>query len=169
MGSGKTFAGKQLASLLHYSFIDMDSHIEATCGTTISNIFSEKGEQYFRNLEKETLQELLPLENVVISTGGGVPCFFDNMEIMNAHGITLYLKTPLILLFDRLKKEKANRPILANSSDEDLKLLILKKLAEREIFYNQAMVIYDQQNNDDNVGLLLVDLIKRKGQNELFH
>src|SRR5437773_11285939 len=91
MGSGKTFFGKQLAQLLNYEFIDLDELIGKNEGATIAEIFFSKGEAYFRSKESSLLKSLSQNENAVIATGGGTPCFHDNMKWMNEHGITVYL------------------------------------------------------------------------------
>jgi shikimate kinase len=151
MGSGKTHEGKLLAENLGLPFIDLDAWIEEKEGQTIASIFSTKGEEYFRIQEsqaiKDVYQILIDLNHKdqdsfgfkgVVSTGGGAPCFFDNMEWMNQHGITIWLDVPVEMLMDRLKKEKAKRPLLAEKTDEELKAFIADKLKERNAFYSRA-------------------------------
>src|SRR5215217_1973749 len=103
MGSGKTFVGKKLAQLLKTTFIDLDEVIEKSEEKTISQIFSQNGEEFFRERESHYLKSLSERSNVVIATGGGTPCFHDNMKWMNENGITIYLKAKSEILFDRLK------------------------------------------------------------------
>ncbi|MEO6166084.1 MAG: shikimate kinase [Chitinophagales bacterium] len=141
MGSGKTTVGKQLASILHYDFIDLDEYIESKEQSTISNLFEVKGESYFREKESYYLKSLDAMERLVLSTGGGTPCFFDNMDWMNANGTTVYLKAVPKLLADRLKKEREHRPLLKGKSDTEVIDFIHDKLMEREIFYLSAKVI----------------------------
>ena len=139
MGSGKTTVGQLLATQLGYSFIDMDNHIEGKLFKSVSQIFAELGEDQFRLLEKQCLHEVAEFDRVVISTGGGVPCFFDNMEYMNKQGVTVYLKLSSADLAERLELSHANkRPLLANRKGEELLHFISEELAKREPFYSQA-------------------------------
>lgn len=142
MGSGKTTVGKLLAEKLGYSFIDMDSHIEEKQFKSVSQIFSELGEERFRSLEHECLHEVAEFEDVVISTGGGTPCFFDNMEYMNSRGLTVYLQLSAAQLVERLNRSKVNkRPLLENLKDNELLEFIEIGLAKREPFYAKASLI----------------------------
>src|SRR5690606_34726901 len=109
MGSGKTTFGKRLAAKLNMAFVDLDNLIEVTEGKTINEIFELKGESYFREKEKEILQTTV-FVNTVVATGGGTPCFFDNMSWMNTNGKTIYLKMTAQALESRLKFDKNNRP-----------------------------------------------------------
>jgi len=139
MGSGKTTIGKLLANRLGWGFVDMDAHIEAKEYKPVSQIFAEKGEQEFRLMEQKCLHEVAEFDDVVISTGGGAPCFFDNMEFMNAHGTTIYLKLSAAELAERLESSHANkRPLLADRKGEELRLFIAEGLDKREPFYLQA-------------------------------
>jgi len=139
MGSGKTTIGKLLADRLQYSFIDMDAYIEKKQFKTISQIFTELGEAEFRLLEKQCLHEVAEYDNVIISTGGGAPCFFDNMEYMNSRGLTIYLKLTPAELAERLETTHANkRPLLAQRKGEELQQFIAEGLAVREPFYSKA-------------------------------
>ena len=139
MGSGKTTVGQLLATQLGYGFIDMDNHIEGKLFKSISQIFTELGEDQFRLLEKQCLHEVAEFDQVVISTGGGVPCFFDNMKYMNKQGVTVYLKLSSADLAERLEQSHANkRPLLANRKGEELLHFISEELAKREPFYSQA-------------------------------
>ena len=139
MGSGKTTVGQLLATQLGYSFIDMDNHIEGKLFKSVSQIFAELGEDQFRMLEKQCLHEVAEFDQVVISTGGGVPCFFDNMKYMNKQGVTVYLKLSSADLAERLEQSHANkRPLLANRKGEELLHFISEELAKREPFYSQA-------------------------------
>jgi len=139
MGSGKTTVGQLVATRLGYGFIDMDNHIEGKLFKSVSQIFTELGEDQFRLLERQCLHEVAEFDRVVISTGGGVPCFFDNMEYMNKQGITVYLKLSSADLAERLELSYANkRPLLANRKGEELLHFISEGLAKREPFYSQA-------------------------------
>jgi len=145
-GSGKTTIGKLLARKLNRSFIDMDEFIENRYRKTISAIFEEKGEAGFREIEHRVLQEVSSFENAVISTGGGLPCFFDNMDIMNRTGITVYLKAEVDELFGRLSFDKQKRPLIKGKSPEELRSFIEENLKKRELFYNRAKIIYEVRN-----------------------
>ena len=139
MGSGKTTIGKLLATRLGYSFVDMDAHIEEKQFKTISQIFAEKGEHEFRLLEQKCLHEVAEYDNVIISTGGGAPCFFDNMEYMNSHGLTIYLKLTASELAGRLEAiGVSKRPLLANRKGEELRRFIAEGLSKREAHYEKA-------------------------------
>ncbi|MDD5183715.1 MAG: shikimate kinase [Paludibacter sp.] len=139
MGSGKTTIGKLLAARLGFSFVDMDKHIEEKEFKSVSQIFAEKGESEFRLIEQKCLYEVAEFENIVISTGGGAPCFFDNIRFMNTHGTTVYLKLSAAELADRLESSRANkRPLLAERKGEELQQFIAEGLAKREPFYEQA-------------------------------
>jgi len=142
MGSGKTTLGKKIASHLHLEFIDMDEYIEQKEGLAISAIFEKEGEAHFRALEHNALKELLSKENVVVSAGGGTPCFFDNMKLINASAQSVYLKVEPELLLGRLKGATSKRPLLANLTSEELRLQISEKLAVREPFYMQSKIVH---------------------------
>lgn len=142
MGSGKTTLGKKIASHLHLEFIDMDDYIELKEGRSISSIFEKEGEEYFRVLEQEALKELLKKENVLVSAGGGTPCFFNNMELINAVAQSVYLKVEPEMLLGRLKGATAKRPLLAHLTTEELRLQISEKLASREPYYLQSKIVH---------------------------
>ncbi|MFN4812609.1 MAG: shikimate kinase [Bacteroidota bacterium] len=141
MGSGKTTVGKKLAAQLNYTFIDLDSYIEQQEGRSISELFNEHGENYFREVEHQCLQTLLKLEKLVIACGGGTPCFYDAMQQMNEHGITVYLQMNVLAIFNRLKQGRMQRPLIAGKSDEALRQYIDEKFKEREPLYLQAQIV----------------------------
>ena len=149
MGSGKSYWGKFIASRLGLPFLDLDDWIVEKQGKTIAQIFDEQGETGFRLIEHDALQILADLPLKVIATGGGTPCFFDNMDWMNKNGTTIYLKTAPTLLAERLRSEKEYRPLLATVQDVDLLDFIIKKLEEREGFYLQAKIILEQIEGDE--------------------
>lgn len=146
MGCGKSTIGKELAKKLTYQFIDFDELIEEQSGKKISEIFKDDGQPAFRNLETEILKNVSTLKNVVISTGGGTPCFNDNMKIMNETGITMYVQMTAGSLFHRLAQSKTKRPLLEGLTDLKLMEYIMNTLAEREFFYLQAAHILKGEN-----------------------
>ena len=153
MGCGKSTTGKKLAGKLGYGFIDLDDYIAEKESSTIGAIFEEKGEGYFRNLETSCLAELATKNDLVISTGGGTPCFNHNMDFINAAGISIYLKLSVNALYSRLANAKQERPLLAPFQGEDLKNEISSKLAEREPYY--AMAHYKVKAKDIKLDLLV--------------
>lgn len=140
MGSGKTTVGKLVAKRLKIKFLDLDAYIEKAEGQTIADLFSDRGELYFRKREFFYLNEILSSDtNFLLSTGGGTPCYGKNMEaITQATNNSVYLKVSLPALVKRLSKEKAHRPLIANINDIDLTEFIGKHLFERSFYYNQA-------------------------------
>ncbi|MDX1939954.1 MAG: shikimate kinase [Saprospiraceae bacterium] len=150
MGSGKSFIGRKLAKLNSSSFIDLDNEIEVQQGRKIRQIFEEDGEAAFREMERVALHKMNQHPNAIIATGGGTPCFFDNMDWMNRQGITIYLQTPIEILLERLQPERSHRPLLQDLSDEALHAFISEKLAMRESFYLRASIVYQiTQANED--------------------
>jgi shikimate kinase len=151
MGSGKSTTGKKLASHLKWTFIDLDEKIENITGMKIRDIFSEKGEAFFRRTESEALQGMASESNVVISTGGGTPCFGDNMDFMLRTGLTVYLRMTPARLKSRLADSSDHRPLLKDIGKEDLEEYIAGKLSEREKWYSRAEIIIDGFNTDFSV------------------
>lgn len=142
MGAGKTTVGKELAKSLSLTFVDLDAHIQSQYHKTVSELFAEKGEAEFRRIEHQALREVSGFENIIISTGGGAPCFFDNMEMMNQTGTTIYIEVSPKVLADRLLASKSVRPLIAGKSREELIPFIAKHLADRERYYKKANIIY---------------------------
>jgi shikimate kinase len=138
MGCGKTTWGKKLASSLGYHFIDLDHVLEAQIGITIPEYFSTHSEEEFRKLESEILKTTQYPKNTIVSTGGGLPCFFDHMEWMNNHGQTVYIQLSPKALASRLDHQKTPRPVLQGKKGDELIAFIEHKLAEREGYYLQA-------------------------------
>jgi shikimate kinase len=143
MGSGKSTVGKRIALRLNYSFIDMDRVIENEAGMPINRIFDEKGEDEFRRMEHELVLKISKMKKVVVSTGGGVPCFFNNMEIINKNGISIYLKMTPEDLLKRLKGSKYERPLIRDLSTAELADYITEKLREREPYYLKSKHVVD--------------------------
>lgn len=143
MGSGKTTVGRALAHNLGLSFYDLDWYIESRMHKTVKQLFDEKGEAGFRLIERNLLHELAEFENIVISCGGGTPCFFDNMAYLNAQGDTVYLKATPDVLYGHLKMGKTVRPLLLDKTEDEVQTFISRQLAEREIYYNKAKYTLD--------------------------
>ncbi|MDD2526467.1 MAG: shikimate kinase [Lentimicrobiaceae bacterium] len=148
MGSGKSTVGKKIAAKLGYKFVDMDKLIVDLAGKSIPEIFKGKGEDAFRDLERSVLISLCSRSNTVISTGGGTPCFFDNMKLMNSSGITVFLNMQIHSLADRLKKSKQERPLLPAMPADELEQYIGYHLSERISYYNQARLVVKGENAD---------------------
>jgi shikimate kinase len=140
MGSGKTTLGKQLAESLGYQFIDQDYLIEEEENMTINEIFNTKGESKFREIERYILTKLTKSDNIVVATGGGAPCFFDNAETMKTKGFSIYLRVSPQALFERLRNAQATRPLIKNKTDHELQNFIKMKLQEREPFYLNSSI-----------------------------
>ncbi|MBO6126211.1 MAG: shikimate kinase [Bacteroidaceae bacterium] len=138
MGSGKTTVGRQLALSLGVTFYDLDWYIEMRYHRTVAQIFAEKGEDGFREIERNMLHEAAEFQDIVLSCGGGTPCFFDNMEYMNSLAETVYLKATPEVLAMHLKMGKIERPLIKGKTDEELLQYIRDSLKVREPFYNQA-------------------------------
>lgn len=139
MASGKTTFGKALAEKSGMPFVDLDSYIEETVGKTIPEIFQELGEEGFRDIEKELLRRVIEeRENSVIACGGGTPCHFNNMELMNENGITVFLEASTPVLISRLQEENSSRPLMAEKTDEEIREKVLKQLCDRLPDYMKA-------------------------------
>lgn len=149
MGCGKTHAGKRLSKKYGYDFIDLDAYIERRFFKTIPQLFEERGEEGFRKIERNMLEEVCAFENVIISTGGGAACFFDNMELMNETGHTVYLQASAEGLFNYLRNAKQNRPLLRDKTDEELMSFIEGSLRAREPFYLKAKYVIDSTDESD--------------------
>ncbi len=143
MGAGKTTVGKALADELGLTFYDLDWYISMRYHRTVSEIFAERGEEGFRDLERRMLHEVAEFENVIISCGGGTPCFFDNMEYMNSLADTIYLKADPDVLAMHLKMGKGKRPLIEGKTPEELESYIRESLAVREPYYKQAKYTLD--------------------------
>lgn len=138
MGCGKSTLGRALQKHSGLDFIDLDSYIENRFHSTISELFASRGEEGFRRIEAAMLDEVSQMSDVVIACGGGTPCFFNNMDLMNRRGLTVWLTTPLPRLFERLQRNRSKRPILAGKTDGELMDFITKALDERAPYYSRA-------------------------------
>jgi len=138
MGNGKRSLGKKLARYLGYEFKDLDSLIEESAGMKIPAYFNKYGEEAFRELESRILKTYVFAGNTVIATGGGAPCYFDNIEWMNRNGKVVYLSLPPKALQKRLENSRTERPLVKDMKGEELLRFISSKLEQREIYYKQA-------------------------------
>jgi len=157
MGCGKSHWGRQLSQKLQIPYFDLDEKIEEQEGKTITEIFANEGEEYFRLLEKDVLHLLTEShETFVMATGGGTPCFYNTIDYLNARGTTVWINCSVDCLFQRLKKEKEKRPLIRSISDAELRTYIIKKYSTRKIYYRKAKLII----TEDDVSLdELVDSI----------
>lgn len=146
MGSGKTTVGRKLSRALQYGFVDLDKQIENTVGQSISDYFNEKGEDVFRDIERNELHKTFGMENTVVSLGGGTPCFFDNLEQINKQGKSVYLKMSATSLASRLQYSKTPRPLIKDLADGELFEFVQQQLGEREKFYNRSHFLIKGEN-----------------------
>ncbi|MEN8118020.1 MAG: shikimate kinase [Bacteroidota bacterium] len=140
MGCGKSTLGRSLAKYLDLQFIDMDHYIEERNYKTVPQIFAEEGEAEFRKKERQALEELSEFTDIVIATGGGAPCFFENIDLMNKTGITIYLNIHPKILAERLMSSKTERPLIKGKSKEELIDFIDETLTKRNEYYTQARI-----------------------------
>jgi shikimate kinase len=141
-GSGKSYLGRQIAEALSLPFVDLDSEIEKREGCAIPEIFSNKGEDYFRQKEAESLLEWASKnESFIMATGGGAPCFYNGIDILNSTGITIFLEVPLPTLISRLSN-KSDRPLLKNESEDQLREKLQSLMDKRlSVYRKSAMTI----------------------------
>lgn len=163
MGAGKTTAGRELAKVLDLEFIDLDHFIQARFQKTVNQLFQDVGENEFRQIEKNVLKEVGEFENVVISTGGGTPCFFDNMDYMNSVGTTVYLKASPEALSARLNTCKDKRPLIKDKNEEELYSFVNESLEKRNPFYSKAKIIFETEEliNREDVNKYIQQLIEK--------
>lgn len=154
MGAGKSTMGKWLAQVMSLEFIDLDNFIESRQHKTIKEIFAEIGEDGFRQLERRSLEEVSQFEDVIISLGGGTPCFFDNMEVVNQSGTSVYLKPSEEVLLRRLIKGKHKRPLLADKSDDQILQVIREQLAWREPYYLKAHITFEASHLENKAEIV---------------
>jgi shikimate kinase len=145
MGSGKTTLGRALAKEMKFDFIDLDIYIETRYCRSVRDIFAERGEDGFREIERNMLHEIADFENVIVACGGGTPCHFDNMDVMLSHGTTVFLSVPIPRLVQRLclPGSRMKRPLVADKTDSEMAEYISKALEERLPYYNRAKITFD--------------------------
>lgn len=161
MGSGKSHTGQQLARALELPFVDLDERIETLAQCSIAQLFEQKGEAYFRELEAQALRATLADDPSVISCGGGTPCFYENMAWIKAHGLSIYLQASVPLLVQRLKKGQEHRPLIRGFNETELATFIAERVEQREVFYTQAEIVLPQAGNQSLVAQL-VELYQQK-------
>ena len=149
MGSGKTTVGKALSKALNIPFYDLDWYIETRRRKKISEIFAEHGEEGFRQIEHNMLHEVAEFEDVIISCGGGTPCFFDNIDYLNRQGDVVWLKATPEVLYQHLLMSKGDRPLLKGKSPEELITFITEQLEKRSPYYTKAAYTLDVSLMDD--------------------
>jgi shikimate kinase len=150
-GSGKTTLGKQLAERLTLKFLDLDAEIEKSEATSIAEIFKVHGEDHFRELEHRQLTKWADEKrDFVMATGGGAPCFFNNIDLMNGAGVTIFLDVPAKEIAKRISGQSANRPLLLNLNFEELKDKIEFLRSLRKPFYRQARCVVKGEKLDVN-------------------
>ena len=159
MGAGKTSVGKRLARKMRWSFVDTDNIIEKELGITVQEVFDQLGEEWFRDYEKKVIIKTTSFKNTVISTGGGTPCFYNNMDIIINNGLCIYLRMPPKEIVSRISQSQKKRPLVDNLRGIELEKYVEKILAKREAVYSKAHIIADALN--PNLILSLEQQIKR--------
>jgi shikimate kinase len=148
MASGKSNLGRLLAEKLGYAFVDLDYLFEERFRISVLDFFEKYDEDAFRRIERSLLHDTILMEHTVISTGGGTPCFFDNMQVIKQSGISIYLCWTVSALTERLKVVKRKRPLLRDISPADLEKQVGLQLSQRDFFYNQADIVINGQDFD---------------------
>ena len=153
MGAGKTTVGHALSRITGMPFYDLDWYIETRMRKKVSQLFAERGEEGFRRFEQTMLHEVAEFDEVILSCGGGTPCFFDNMDYLNRQGDTIYLKASAEVLYGHLRVARVERPLLKNMSPEEMQQHIRQQLADREPFYSKARytVSVDQHTDFEHI------------------
>ncbi|MCK5537351.1 MAG: shikimate kinase [Bacteroidales bacterium] len=159
MASGKSTFGARLAKKLDYPFVDLEEYIEEKYNSAIKDIFSLKGEPYFRKIERQSLLELMEQENIVVAAGATTPCFVGNMELMNEKGLTIYIRQGANCLYSRLNRGKKFRSLIENMSHFQLIEYLETNLAKRKPFYEQAKYNILGKNLRTKI---LLDIVKRE-------
>ena len=162
MGAGKTTLGKELAEKLGIPFYDSDALIEKSTDSSISSIFLNHGELYFRNLEKEAVDKLAKNSSFVLAVGGGLPCFNNLMETLNTIGYTIYLKHDISTLAKRLTMDTEQRPLVAQKSHTELLSYIEEKVTERELVYSKAQLVIEQEEQTPEGIIRRLNLLHQK-------
>ena len=152
MGAGKSSLGKLMSSRLKLPFIDLDDYIEAKASLSISQIFKQKGQTAFREIENNCLREVLELETAIISLGGGTPCTKDNISLIKEKSLSLFIDLPVNMLFNRLKNARRPRPLIQDLNEKELKVFIEDTMLKRRPYYSQANKhVYSSKDSIDEV------------------
>lgn len=161
MGVGKTTSGRELARVLELEFVDLDLFIQNRYNKTVNQLFEDLGESEFREIEHKILIEVAAFEDVVISSGGGAPCFYNNMEVMNNAGTTIYLKAKPDMLAERLDGCKAKRPLIKDKTTDELKQFVIDSLEKREPYYSQAKIVFETEEliNREDLAVFITKLV----------
>jgi shikimate kinase len=153
MGCGKSTIANRVSKITNIPFVDLDKNIEERTNLSINEIFEQRGEIYFRKLEREVLLDLLNTSGeIIIGLGGGTPCYANNHELLKEDNImSIYLKASVDTLFERLVSKKSKRPLIANKTDDELKEFIAQHLFERSFYYNHAKhkLVIDEKSKDE--------------------
>jgi shikimate kinase len=164
MGSGKSTAGKRVATLLRWRFEDIDRLVEQNEGMKVPEIFSTRGEEYFRSAESAALRQVSAKTRTVVACGGGTPCTAENLQVMKSTGITVYLKLTVENLVARLKRHGNDRPLLSNTDPVELTGRISSLLGERRHWYEQADLVIDATATDEEgMTSLIADTVRSRG------
>ncbi|MBI5220156.1 MAG: shikimate kinase [Bacteroidia bacterium] len=156
MGCGKTSAGKILSKKINIPFIDLDQYIENTTNLSVSRIFLQQGESRFRETERSVLEKIISIENGIIATGGGTPCYQNNMELMNTAGTTIYIKRSISFLLEKLAEDNKNRPLLKGKTKPQILNYINEILPAREPYYLMSKIIIDtEESNAEKIAGLI--------------
>lgn len=149
--SGKSTLGKKIADALHYRYVDTDKLIVRDEGRSIPEIFAQSGEDYFREAERRVLRTIRPGDSTVVSTGGGMPCFHDNITYINASGISVFLDVPVDILVKRILAHGAEDRPLNNPTDPDLFATLQQRYTNRLPIYKQAHIVISGETNEEYV------------------
>ena len=161
MGAGKTTLGRKLAKRLNVQFIDSDKEIESIAQLSVADIFAKHGEGYFRKQERNWLENLSDEMPKLISVGGGMPCFQDNIRLLKEKGLVVYLKHPTGQLAHRLSNAKTQRPLLMNMTPIEIEKFVSKLLSEREVFYRKAHItVLPKEQNVNDLEMLILNYTK---------
>ncbi len=148
MASGKSKTGRTLADDLDYDFLDLDEMFEERYHVSIPDFFHKYGEENFRPIERQLLHSTSGFDNTVIATGGGTPCFFDNMDFILHHGISVYLYWKAAILAKRLNQVRKKRPVIGEMKGRELEYYVQKHLEDREKFYLKADFFMDMEKDE---------------------
>lgn len=164
MGSGKSTAGKRIASSLRWNFADIDRMVEENEGEAVSDIFARRGESYFREAESLALRAVSERSRTVVACGGGTPCSHENMEVMASTGVIVWLRLPVHEITERLRKSSNVRPLLADAEGDELHTRVTRLLESRECWYERADLVIDRINDTiEDITVKVAALVRERG------